>query len=567
MTAAPEVTDQPTVADRIVDHLIAIGVTTLFGVHGANAEDIIDAAWRTPGITPVIAKHEFAAGAMADGIARLGAAPGAVITTSGGAAFNVVAALAEAYDSRVPVLAIVGSAPRSSSGRGGFQDMSAPPDTVDIVAALRAVTGTCCAIDDPEELDSALRAASTTLADGVPAAIVVPKDIQQAFAPTPSTPRPPGPSRAQQSGRVDVDLGTLATTLQRRAQRPGAVCLWAGEEASRLELGGAIGELADLLGATIVVSPGGRDIGTDGCAGVTGVMGHPSAHRAVAEADFCLGIGCRMSMTDRAGLDDALTDIDVAHVGTVPPRAPGVTHLARPDLSTALHGLIVSVRARSRPRGRARRRIETLRAEPDVSPMPAMRTVIEAVGSEVHSDIAVFADAGNAGAAAIHHLPFPPEDAAYRFVVALGMGGMGYAIAAGVGVAIAGGSGGTPRRAVVIAGDGSFLMHGLELHTAVEHGAPLLLVVLNNNAHGMCVVREQRYFPAESGLNRFRPTDIAAGMAAMFRGLRVRRAGTPAQMSAVVREALSLPGPTCLVVDTDPDEIPPFAPFLTKGSR
>ena len=61
----------------------------------------------------------------------------------------------------------------------------------------------------------------------------------------------------------------------------------------------------------------------------------------------------------------------------------------------------------------------------------------------------IVADAGNTGAAVIHHLPVPEDG---RFVVALGMGGMGYAFGAGIGSAL-----GRGRRTYVVAGDGSVL--------------------------------------------------------------------------------------------------------------
>lgn len=70
------------VADLLVARLVDAGVRTVFGVHGANIEDVFDAAVRHPLLTPVVAKHEFGAGAMADGHARLTAEPTAVLTTS-----------------------------------------------------------------------------------------------------------------------------------------------------------------------------------------------------------------------------------------------------------------------------------------------------------------------------------------------------------------------------------------------------------------------------------------------------------------------------------------------------
>ena len=107
----------------------------------------------------------------------------------------------------------------------------------------------------------------------------------------------------------------------------------------------------------------------------------------------------------------------------------------------------------------------------------------------------IVVDAGNTGAAAIHRLPVRR---AGRFVVALGMGGMGYSFGAGVGMAF-----GRNRRTVVIAGDGAFFMHGMEIHTAVQHRLPILFVLLNNNAHAMCAAREQLFFEGLHSYNRY----------------------------------------------------------------
>ena len=96
------------VVDYVVDHLTVAGVSHVFGVDGANIEDLYDAAFFCPGITAVLAKHEFSAATMADGYSRATASLGVVAATSGGGALNLVAGLGESYASRVPVLALVG---------------------------------------------------------------------------------------------------------------------------------------------------------------------------------------------------------------------------------------------------------------------------------------------------------------------------------------------------------------------------------------------------------------------------------------------------------------------------
>src|SRR5512143_1440547 len=71
------------VVDHIVEHLAAIGVSHIFGVDGANIEDLYDAAHFQPDVTAVLAKHEFSAATMADGYSRSGAGLGVVAATSG----------------------------------------------------------------------------------------------------------------------------------------------------------------------------------------------------------------------------------------------------------------------------------------------------------------------------------------------------------------------------------------------------------------------------------------------------------------------------------------------------
>ncbi len=55
----------------------------------------------------------------------------------------------------------------------------------------------------------------------------------------------------------------------------------------------------------------------------------------------------------------------------------------------------------------------------------------------------------------------------------------------------------------MIAGDGAFFMHGMEVHTAVQYRLPMTFVLLNNNAHAMCVTREQLFYDDLYSYNRF----------------------------------------------------------------
>ena len=168
------------VVDYIVDYLSAMGVDYIFGVDGANIEDLYDAAFFSPDITAVLAKHEFSAATMADGYSRSGAGLGVVAATSGGGCLNTVPGLGEAFASRVPVLALIGQPPTTLDGRGAFQDTSGRNGALDAQALFSAVSVYCRRVLTPADIVSALPEAVAAARTGGPAVLLLPKDIQQA---------------------------------------------------------------------------------------------------------------------------------------------------------------------------------------------------------------------------------------------------------------------------------------------------------------------------------------------------------------------------------------------------
>ena len=116
---------------------------------------------------------------------------------------------------------------------------------------------------------------------------------------------------------------------------------------------------------------------------------------------------------------------------------------------------------------------------------------------------------------------------------------------------------------MVIAGDGSFFMHGMEIHTACQYGLPITFVLFNNNAHAMCVTREQLFYSDMYSYNRFRQSSLGAGLAAMFPGLSAVDVCEIGQLPGALEAALAVDGPAVISVECSADEIPPFVPFLT----
>ncbi|MEU2105070.1 thiamine pyrophosphate-binding protein [Nocardia sp. NPDC019255] len=550
---------------RVVDHLVrtvsALGVRHIFGVDGANIEDLYDAIFDARDrITGVVAKHEFSAATMADGYARGTGGLGVVAATSGGGAMNLVAGLAESFASRVPVLALVGQPPTGLEGNGAFQDTSGRAGAIDAVRLFGAVSTYCARVETAADLADRLDRAVLAARRGGPAVLLLPKDVQQADA-GPIAPLCPAP-RAHRSDSAGLARVRVALTT---ARHTGKIVIIAGDQVARDDARAELARLATALDAAVGVAPDAKDAydnSDPAFCGVAGTMGHPELAAAIRSSALCLLVGTRLPVTARAGAESALADRTVASIGSAPPYLPAI-HATSTDLARTLAELAGELDdgGTGAERVRAAQPLTSMRVPGSSGPGLRYRDVVETIEAALPEGTDVFADAGNTGASVVHHLRVPRDG---RFVVALGMGGMGYAFGAGIGSAFArhARTGGV-RRTVVIAGDGSFYMHGMELHTAIEHGLPVTFVVLNNNAHAMCLTREQLYYRDRYTFNRFRPADLGAGIAAMFPGLPAFSARTGGELAAALRSCLESEGPSFLAIECDPDEIPPFLPFLT----
>jgi len=127
------------------------------------------------------------------------------------------------------------------------------------------------------------------------------------------------------------------------------------------------------------------------------------------------------------------------------------------------------------------------------------------------------------------------------FITSGGLGTMGYGFPAAIGVQI-----GFPDRLVVdIAGDGSIQMNIQEMATAIQHGLPVKIVLLNNGYLGMVRQWQQLFYDRRYSHTdmTYQPDFVKLAEAYGFLGLRAEK---PADVEAVLREGLSSPGPALM---------------------
>ncbi|MFF2407944.1 thiamine pyrophosphate-binding protein [Streptomyces sp. NPDC058092] len=548
------------VVDFIVDFLRDKELSHVFGVGGANIEDLYDAIHHAEsGPLGVLAKHEFSAVTMADGYHRASQRVPVIAATSGAGAMNLVPGIAELRASYVPALVLIGQPPASLDGHGSFQETSGLAGSIDAVRLFGELAVYCARVDEPESIARLLPAALAAAMDAAtpgPAVLLLPKDVQQAvLAPW----EPPRASRTYAPPlSPDGERARAVDLLRSACERQGVVVV-AGEAVARADARRQLAWLVDALGARVAVAPDAKDVFDRRSPlhlGVVGAIGSGHVQEVLEQASAVVLAGTRLPQMAGAGLHDHLKGVPVI---CVDPRHPFLE--PREELVRLTGPVGVELALLAKEVGHAAPepdRAAAAEPAPPAEPAPStpldMRTAALTVAAHLPGGANVVADAGNAGATAIHHVPVPEGG---RFIAALGMGGMGHSFGAGIGAAFA-----TGRRTVVLAGDGAFFMHGMEVHTAVEHQLPVTFVILNNNAHGMCATREQLFYSGDYSYNLFRPARIGDGVAALFPGLDAVTVTTAGELGAALDRTSSTGAPLLVCVDVDAAEMPPFRPFL-----
>jgi len=556
------------------------GLEYLFGVGGANIEHLFDAVHRLGQgrFRTVLAKSEIGAAFMADGRARVQRTLGVCCATSGGGMMNLAVGIAESFAESVPVLAIVGQPPTRFEGRGAFQDSSGIGRSVNADKLWSAITKYHVTVRDPGQFWTCLESAVRAALGGRPgpSVLLIPRDLfdcevgdRPAWLPD---------DFSDMFGARSASLEAIAKLFSaiRAAESP---VLLVGSGVDRCSDPAAVIEFARRMGipaATTLSSKNSFPNDDPLYLGMVGMAGEPSVHRFFQEeADLIIAVGTGLNVMTCQPIQKAIqperlavVNIDMGEVLRIVKPAvfveadAGVV-FAELNRMCAQTGVV----PRSTAQSPSTRYTPSLAA--DLPPVDFESSHESLGGDLLQSDAVgllqqflpesghVLFDAGNCAAAALHYLRMPRTVSS---TIALGMGGMGYAIPAAVGAQL-----GSPRgaRTMVICGDGAFLMLGTEVNTAVHYRLPILFVVFNNGMHGMCVTRQQLYFDGRIEGSRYPATSVAD----MARGLGdadhlwVGSASSSAELSELLRDYRA-DRPGVLELRLCWEQVPPFTPFL-----
>ena len=586
---------QVEVAELVVSCLEQAGVEYVFGVPGGAVEPIYNALARSArrgGPRPVVARHEVGAAYMADGYARETGRLGVCVATSGPGATNLLTGIACARGSSVPLLALTGQSALPTFGRNALQDSSCAG--VDIVGIFAHCTRYSSLVSHVEQAETKIVSAilHALRKPCGPTHLSFPVDILRSLVmPRSASHELSGLFRYKPSMIDERALDALEAELVAAS----SIVFFIGDGAA--EAVDSIMTLVELSGAVFVTTPDAKGLINPrhhAYRGVFGLGGHASAQQALADGpDLVVAFGTGFSEFASSGWSKQLLNRRLVHVDESEDnliRSPLSRLHVRGRMRAICKRLIAAWPPRS---GQVSRRLPASpdatrvsqvslqapeRYTSDAAPIKPQRLMKE-LSERFPPTTRFLADAGNSMMWTAHYLqPWnrrgtgprvrPRSGAKERrsrtaswLRMTLEFAPMGWAIGAAVGIAR-----GNPHGPVVcITGDGSYLMSGQEITTAVDEKLPVIFVILNDHAYGM-VMHGQRLAGAEP--IAYELTHVDFRRMAESIGIPAHLIEAPADFDQIDFPAmLARKGPTLLDVRIDREEVPPMILRLkTLGS-
>ena len=447
------------------------GITHVFTLCGGHIQAIYDGCL-DEGIRVVDTRHEQTAGHAADGYARVTGRPGVALVTAGPGITDVVTAVANAQRAGVPMICIGGAGPKSLCDMGSLQDM-------DSVTLMRPISKWSVQIPEArrikEYVDAAFRVAQSNLPG--PVYLEMPLDLLMNYAddtepltaPVLPPPRPAG----------DPSSIARAAALLEKAEKPSFIV---GAQIRWSERREVVREFADRVQAPFFLN---------GMARGALPAAHPglftrSRRQALAESDVVFVFGTPFDFRVDYGRPGTWNptakvvqiDLDGNELG----RNRAVEVAIQGDSGLVLRQLLDAVGKKAAPgwlaqlravedKAKAKMRAEM---ESNDSPPNPLRVCHE-LGRRLGKSDIVVGDGGDFVATAAYTIPleWPQLWMDPGPLGTLGIG-PGYAMAAALARPEA--------RTVIVYGDGSFGLNGLEFEAMARQKIPVVAVIGNDAA-------------------------------------------------------------------------------------
>ena len=448
----------------------------------------------------VTCRHEAGAANMAEAYGKLTGRPGVCMVTRGPGATHAAIGVHTAEQDSTPMLLFVGQIARGDRGRGAFQE-------VDYPAAFGPLAKWAVELDDPDRTAEIVGRAFATAMQGRrgPVVVALPEDMQLEPANGPE-PRPLCVARAA------LPAETLAAIGERleAAERPIVVLGGTGWTAPSLERFSAWLETRQLPVVLSFRRKALIDNDHPCYAGDLGLGPNPKLIARIKAADLVVAIGARLGENPTQGYTLFTADETAQRLVHIHPGPEELNRVwpasiaAAADPNEAALALATLAPGRRWPQAReaARAEYEAFTAPIPVDAAVNLSEVVAHMADALPRDAILCNGAGNF-AAWLHRFD---RRRGFATQLAPTSGAMGYGFPAAIAAKLV-----HPEREVVcFAGDGDFLMTSQELATAVQHGANLVVVVVDNGAYGTIRMHQEREFPGRVTATELKNPDFAA---------------------------------------------------------
>jgi len=532
----------------LADALAGHGVRAAFGVPGESFLPVLDGLHDLKErLKFVVCRQEGGASYMADAWAKLTGEPGVLFVTRGPGATNGSVGVHTAFQDSSPMLVFVGQVGNDFVEREAFQE-------IDYRRMYGPLTKWVAQIDRAERIPEYVSHAFHVATSGRPGPVLLalPEDMLFAEAAVADAPRYRTPRAAPSSS----DMQELERLLA-AAKNPLVLVGGGGWTRRAIDL---LRAWAEKTGVPVGASFRCQDFfdNRHACyAGDVGIGLNPKLAQRVKDADLLLVIGARLGeMTTSAYtlLDVPVPKQKLVHVHAGAEELGRVYQATLPIVSNYEEFVLAlsALSLKSSWKENARRIHEDYLEWNRPIAMPGALhygEVIAWLSANLPEDAVVTNGAGNFASWLHRHFQYKT----WRTQLAPTSGSMGYSVPAAVAAKIA-----EPRRTVVaLAGDGDFLMNGQEFATAVQYGAAVLVLVVNNGMYGTIRMHQEREFPARVSGTELKNPDFAAYARAFGgHGETVERT---ADFAPAFQRAQASGKPAIIELRIDPEAITPSA--------
>lgn len=464
----PETT---TVGEGIAKLLECCGVTTVFGVISMHNLPILDAIGQRNRIRFVPTRGEAGATNMADAFARVSGGLGVVVTSTGTAAGNACGALVEAQTAGTPLLHLTGQidTPHLNRNRAFIHEAR------DQLGMLKAVSKAAFRVQSAATAISTVQTAIQIALSSPsgPVSVEIPIDLQKEIIPCVSVSAP--------LPTVPVPSSDVLDQLAERLIGASRPMLWLGGGARHAGL--AVRRLVD-LGFGVVTSTQGRGILQEDDPATLGAFNAGTlSEDHYRTCDAMLVVGSRLRGNETLGyrltLPRPLYQIDAD------PDSEGRCYpcdlFVHGDADLALGGLADRIEGKMAISPDFHKDVAAVRREAETDLRQTLgpySDLMDALALAAGSDFLWIRDVTLSNSIWGNKMMTlrGPRDGVH----ALG-GGIGQGLPMAVGAALAA----PGRKILCLTGDGGLQLCLGELRTAVQQGADILLIIMNDDGYGV----------------------------------------------------------------------------------